>query len=62
MKSESQIRRIARMTQKHLSLSGGGARRAGEENQCNPLIRDNPRFRQKETNNEKNTTYHLNIR
>ena len=50
------------MTQKHLSPSGGGARRAGEENQCNPLIRDNPRFRQKETNNEKNTTYHLNIR
>ncbi|MCB9328590.1 MAG: hypothetical protein H6572_07865 [Lewinellaceae bacterium] len=42
--SESQIRRI---TQKHLSPSGGGARRAGEENQCNPLIRDNLRFRQK---------------
>jgi len=45
--SESQIKRIARITQKHLSLSGGGARRAGEENQYNPVIRDNPRFRQK---------------
>ncbi|MCB9328592.1 MAG: hypothetical protein H6572_07875 [Lewinellaceae bacterium] len=31
MKSESQIKRITRMTQKHISLSGGGARRAGEE-------------------------------
>jgi len=35
--SESQIKRMTRMTQNHLSLSGGGARRAGEEN---------PRFRQ----------------
>jgi len=29
--SESQIKKMTRMTQKHLSPSGGGARRAGEE-------------------------------
>ncbi|MCB0692144.1 MAG: hypothetical protein KDC16_10900 [Saprospiraceae bacterium] len=44
--SESQIRRITRMTQKHQSLSGGGARRAGEEYLWNPKIRGNLRFRQ----------------
>ena len=57
--SESQIRRMTRMTQKHLSPTEGGAGRAGEDNQRNPLIRDSDK---KETNNEKNTTYHLNIR